>query len=178
LEEFIISTPIHLPLYTVISNRSVPSDHRTVISLLKPALKGNILIDDQLNARLCDFGIARILAEEGTSGFTTTSEHTGTERYLSYELVLSEVCAPTTASDIYALACMGLEVSLDDFLFYYQAKFALSLSTCNIPMPAETITFGDRFFRIFAKKYHRLVDTVSFRRHLSLCGTSSNPAGE
>jgi hypothetical protein len=52
------------------------------------------------------------MAEEGTSGFTTTSEHTGTERYLSYELILSdEMCAPTTASDVYALACIGLEAS-------------------------------------------------------------------
>jgi serine/threonine protein kinase len=76
------------------------------------ALKGNILIDDELNARICDFGIARLLAEEGTSGFTTTSEHTGTERYLSYELILSdELSAPTTASDVYALACIGLEAS-------------------------------------------------------------------
>jgi hypothetical protein len=52
------------------------------------------------------------MAEEGTSGFTTTSEHTGTERYLSYELILSdEMCAPTPASDVYALACIGLEAS-------------------------------------------------------------------
>ena len=74
--------------------------------------KGNILIDDEQNPRLCDFGISRILTEAGSSGLTTTSEHTGTPRYLSYELVVSEdTCTPTTASDVYALACLGLEVS-------------------------------------------------------------------
>ncbi len=77
--------------------------------------KGNILIDERLNARLCDFGIARILTDEGVmSGLTTTSHHTGTERYLSYELALpdtDELCVPTTFSDVYALACIGLGVS-------------------------------------------------------------------
>jgi len=73
-------------------------------------LKGNILIDEQWNARLCDFGISRMLTEAGTSGDTTTSAHTGTARYLSYEL-LENTCIPTTASDVYALACTGLEVS-------------------------------------------------------------------
>ncbi len=72
--------------------------------------KGNILIDEQRNPRLCDFGISRELTAAGTSGLTTTSAHTGTERYLSYEL-LEDECVPTTASDVYALACIGLEVS-------------------------------------------------------------------
>jgi serine/threonine protein kinase len=71
--------------------------------------KGNILIDEKRNARLCDFGISRILAEAGTTGNTTTSTHTGTARYLSYEL-LEDPCIPTTASDVYALGCTGLEV--------------------------------------------------------------------
>ena len=70
--------------------------------------KGNILIDEQWNARLCDFGISRMLTEAGESGDTTTSPHTGTARYLSYELLHAR--APTTASDVYALACTGLEV--------------------------------------------------------------------
>jgi serine/threonine protein kinase len=44
-------------------------------------------------------------------GMTTTSEHTGTERYLAPELVISEENVnPITASDMYALGCLGLEV--------------------------------------------------------------------
>jgi serine/threonine protein kinase len=43
---------------------------------------------------------------------TTTSEHTGTTRYLAPELVMSEESVPPTlASDVYALGCLGLEVS-------------------------------------------------------------------
>jgi hypothetical protein len=43
---------------------------------------------------------------------TTTSGHTGTIRYLSYELISEdeEEAKPTTASDVYALACIGMEV--------------------------------------------------------------------
>lgn len=62
---------------------------------------------------LCDFGLARIFLEEGNTGLTTTSEHTGTSRYLAPELVAGEHSVhPTTASDVYALGCLGLEVSI------------------------------------------------------------------
>jgi serine/threonine protein kinase len=74
--------------------------------------KGNILIDDLGTPRICDFGLARVLLEEENTGMTTTSEHTGTTRYLARELVASEETVyPTTASDVYALGCLGLEVS-------------------------------------------------------------------
>jgi serine/threonine protein kinase len=56
-------------------------------------------------------GLVRIFLEEGSSGMTTTTYHTGTERYLAYELVIAgEEAIPTTASDVYAVGCIGLEV--------------------------------------------------------------------
>ncbi|KIM28485.1 hypothetical protein M408DRAFT_69893, partial [Serendipita vermifera MAFF 305830] len=74
---------------------------------LKPR---NVLIDEGGCAQLCDFGLSRIFLEEGSSGMTTTSIHTGTERYLAYELVVSgDEAHPTTASDIHAMGCIGLE---------------------------------------------------------------------
>ena len=79
------------------------------MSITQYTPKGNILIDDQLNARLCDFGLARMISKAAG----TRSEHASTTRYLSYELVVSEASChgPTTASDVYALACIGLEAS-------------------------------------------------------------------
>jgi serine/threonine protein kinase len=52
-----------------------------------------------------------VFLEAESTGMTTTSEHTGTTRYLAPELVGSEDNVyPTTASDVYALGCLGLEV--------------------------------------------------------------------
>jgi serine/threonine protein kinase len=73
----------------------------------------NILIDDSGRALLGDFGLVRIFMDEGSSGMTTTAYHTGTQRYLAYELVTAgEEAIPTTASDIYAVGCVGLEASI------------------------------------------------------------------
>ena len=50
---------------------------------------------------------------ERGSGMTTTTAHAGTMRYLAYELaVAGDDACPTTASDIYAVGCIGLEVSI------------------------------------------------------------------
>lgn len=73
---------------------------------LKP---GNVLIDEFNVPKLCDFGLCRIFHDEESTGMTTTSEHTGTERYLAPELVQSQAMYPTTASDVYAVGCLGLE---------------------------------------------------------------------
>jgi serine/threonine protein kinase len=76
-------------------------------------LQRNILIDDHGKAQLCDFGLVRVLLEEGNSGMTTTTAHTGTLRYLAYELLTAGEPVPTMASDIYATGCIGLEASPD-----------------------------------------------------------------
>jgi len=78
-------------------------------------MQGNILIDDDGHARICDFGLVRILRDERGSGLTTTTAHTGTTRYLAYELARDEDALPTTATDIYALGCVGLKVNIDDY---------------------------------------------------------------
>ncbi|KAG8829325.1 kinase suppressor of Ras 2, partial [Serendipita sp. 399] len=70
---------------------------------LKPT---NVLIDENWNPVLCDFGLAAIFME---ADLTTTSPHAGTERYLSPELILDDHPRTSVESDIYALGCIGLE---------------------------------------------------------------------
>jgi serine/threonine protein kinase len=74
-----------------------------------------VLIDNERCPRICDFGLSHFFLEEESSGYTTTTEHTGTDRYLAYELVVGTsdtIIRPTTQSDIWALGCIGLEVRL------------------------------------------------------------------
>lgn len=72
----------------------------------------NVLIDDQGNAKICDFGLVCILLDEGHTGVTTTTPFTGTERYLAPELLTESDPKPSTGSDVWALGCIGLEVRL------------------------------------------------------------------
>jgi serine/threonine protein kinase len=84
-------------------------------------MKGNVLIDDNGVAKICDFGLVRILMEEGDqSGMTTTSAHRGTERYLPYELVTTQDANELTmASDVYSMGCIGLFVCFfQDHLYH------------------------------------------------------------
>jgi serine/threonine protein kinase len=70
-----------------------------------------VLVDDQFAARICDFGLVRLIHEEVSTGMTTTSAYSGTARYLAFELVESdEDQLPTEGSDVYALGCIGFEV--------------------------------------------------------------------
>jgi serine/threonine protein kinase len=79
-------------------------------------------VDDEDDARIADFGLARILGE---SGFTTKTVG-GTYRWMAPELLAPEllapegVCAPqvTVASDVWAFGMTGLEVRLPVFLIF------------------------------------------------------------
>jgi serine/threonine protein kinase len=71
----------------------------------------NVLVDEYRVAKLCDFGLIRLTRPNGTINMSTKSGHTGTPLYLSYELAEGD-SSPTQASDIHALGCVGLEVSI------------------------------------------------------------------
>lgn len=98
----------------------------------------NVLVDDNGVAKICDFGLLRLVREHAPTGMTTTSSHTGTIRYLSYELVSDNPneSKPTTASDVYALACIGMQVSRFSLRIELDPNnSALSSSTRSLRMP-------------------------------------------
>lgn len=68
---------------------------------LKPV---NVLVDGQGNAKLLDFGIARLLEEGTGDGLTATRERAMTPEYASPEQVHGQPV--TTATDIYQLGLM------------------------------------------------------------------------
>lgn len=166
---------------TIVHGDLKPVSHLTSVNYIYRwhwLVKGNILIDDRLNARICDFGIARILIEEGTSGLTTTSDHTGTERYLAYELVVSdELHLPTTFSDIHALACIGYEVCSTQLIYCQNLRAHPSFSFYNSHMLTERTIFVDKFSKIFVLKFHQLIVRLLFLYHFFRYGIYSKCAG-
>jgi len=69
----------------------------------------NVLVDDEGNPRIGDFGLATV-PEEADSGLTTTSENDGALRWASPELIRTK--KRTKMSDVWAFGCTLIEVSL------------------------------------------------------------------
>ncbi|KAG8751789.1 hypothetical protein FRC14_007619 [Serendipita sp. 396] len=84
---------------------------------LKP---GNVLIDNDGIARLCDFGLAHLVTSEGES--MATGANVGTIRYSAPELRCpkddDDKIMATTQTDIYSLACIAYE------FFYLKSPYA------------------------------------------------------
>ncbi|KAG8958408.1 hypothetical protein FRC03_009176 [Tulasnella sp. 419] len=78
-------------------------------------LKGeNVLVNTDGNAVLCDFGMSQFLDEAShIAGFTTTNANIGgTDRYMSPELLEGE--PRSTATDMWALGCLVLQILSDE----------------------------------------------------------------
>lgn len=77
----------------------------------------NVLIDENWQVKLSDFGLS-VLAEGGGS---STSLRGGAAGWLAPELMFPErygvaTTRPTYASDVYSLACVSIEVHQDTIL--------------------------------------------------------------
>lgn len=73
-------------------------------------LQENTLVDDQGNAQLCDFGLAKIL-DDVPSGLTITKTTAWSLRYAAPELVANREKLHTLRSDVWAWGCLALVVS-------------------------------------------------------------------
>jgi serine/threonine protein kinase len=83
-------------------------------------LQGNVLIDDGEHARLADFGLA--IVTDATLGTTsTTSTQAGSVRWMAPELYDPELESKkrTKASDVYAFACLCIEVMFLTALVFF-----------------------------------------------------------
>ncbi|KAG8950556.1 hypothetical protein FRC04_007375 [Tulasnella sp. 424] len=78
---------------------------------LKP---DNVLVNDELNAVLCDFGLATFIEEsEAASGLTTSRSIKGSTRYMSPELFLDIQAKHTLESDVWGWGCTIFEIITD-----------------------------------------------------------------
>ncbi|KZV93248.1 kinase-like protein [Exidia glandulosa HHB12029] len=86
-------------------------------------IKGaNVLISDEGNARLSDFGLSVLLAESSQS-LTRTSNVHGTYRWMAPELVLEEGARHSYASDVWAFGCLIIEVQSGQVPYHSKANY-------------------------------------------------------
>ncbi|KIO25395.1 hypothetical protein M407DRAFT_210657, partial [Tulasnella calospora MUT 4182] len=75
---------------------------------LKPS---NVLVTDDVDTALCDFGLATFILESGISSGLTTSKYVkGSTRYMSPDLLQEGGAKHNLKSDVWALGCTVFEV--------------------------------------------------------------------
>ncbi|MBX3065267.1 MAG: protein kinase [Anaerolineae bacterium] len=92
---------------------------------------GNILFDDQGNAVLADFGIARMVQSQRVTQSGTTS---GTPLYMAPEQGLGE--AGDSRSDIYSLGVILFEMLIGKTPYESESAVAVLLKHVNDPIPS------------------------------------------
>ena len=111
--------------------------HHTFSNL--SCIKANIIVDKDGNAQLADFGLLTIVSDSTHLATTTSSEGSGTLRFMSPELLDPEEfgfknARPTKQSDCYALGMVILEVLTG------QAPFP----SCNALVATRKVIRGER----------------------------------
>ncbi|CCM05082.1 uncharacterized protein FIBRA_07289 [Fibroporia radiculosa] len=106
-------------------------------------LKGlNILIDDNRQARLSDFGLASVVSGSSFEMFSVTNRDAGSTRWMAPELIdpedadLERAC-PTYASDIYAMGMVMLEIFTNRVPYYKSSNDAQVLRQIIAGHPPE-----------------------------------------
>lgn len=77
--------------------------------------QANVLVDDQGQAKIADFGLARIVDSQASTVGRTSLKGRGSIRWQAPELLdpkrfQGELCRTTKESDVYAFASVCLEV--------------------------------------------------------------------
>ena len=95
---------------------------------------GNILLDHQGTAFLCDFGLAM------TQGGVSSLRSAGTPAYMSPEQAMGEIDRLDARSDLFSLGVVFYEMLTGDRLFRGRTTHLLQqLSTLPIPPPSATV---------------------------------------
>ncbi|KAG8957609.1 hypothetical protein FRC03_009975 [Tulasnella sp. 419] len=135
-------------------------------------LKGeNALVDVNYRASLCDFGMSHFIDEANRiTGFTTTSAYAGgTDRFLCPELLEDE--PKTTATDIWAFACLVVQILTDQIPYAnIKGKHALPFAIIRgePPMTNDEKRIDERLWQCLTKCWDKAPDNRPAAPKLSL----------
>ncbi|EPQ57112.1 kinase-like protein, partial [Gloeophyllum trabeum ATCC 11539] len=99
----------------------------------------NILIDHKHEPRLTDFGLSTFAGSHTTTGTQTTH---GNEQYWAPEFILREPgeWTPTPESDMYAFACLGLQMYTREMPWQNFTSLQIQLNVTNGQRPSRPST--------------------------------------
>lgn len=131
-------------------------------------------INGRPTAKLCDFGLSRI-EDESASGLTTSTYHgKGTTSYLSPELIENEDPKRDLKSDIWAWACLVLEVGFRRIEWRIRSSYSSRpLRSRRTDVPTQTRS-GTTIFRYVSYRatllrtklnYHNMKVSVACSRN-------------
>ena len=95
----------------------------------------NIMVDRAGAVRLMDFGIAKLLQQEDTTGITATAQMIGTPEYMSPEQVRAEKL--DGRSDVYSLGILVFELFTGELPFHGDTPMSVILAHLETPPPLE-----------------------------------------
>ncbi|MBX3083985.1 MAG: serine/threonine protein kinase [Anaerolineae bacterium] len=125
-------------VYRVLQQLVEALDYAHVKSIIHRDLKPqNVLLDENRNVILTDFGIARLWQRFPINLASLTEKVAGTPAYMAPEQWRNEELTPRT--DIYALGIMTFEMLAGRLPFSGSAKTLMYLHTYHTPPPIRTI---------------------------------------
>ncbi len=95
----------------------------------------NVMLDPAGAVRLMDFGIAKQLQQQETTGITATAQMVGTPEYMSPEQVRSEKL--DGRSDVYSLGILVFELFTGELPFHGDTPMSVILAHLETPPPLD-----------------------------------------
>ena len=146
-------------------------------------VQANILIDQDNNPRLADFGLLTIISDPANNLSSSSHAHGGTARWMSPELIYPKQFGfkksrPTKASDCYAFGMVIYETISGRLPFYEDADLNVFVKVLNGELPCKVPGFTDGLWEMVESCWAQpkaRPSIVSILRFLENDSSSSSP---